>query len=224
MAWQPLDTAQILIKHSLGEGKFPTRRRRGKWRARWEFDRAVEALGASDIVIDCGANVGQFTRAMAASGATVYAFEPDPWTFGRLSESIGTRDNVRLINTAVSTLNGEAMLYRARGFKSDPDGLSESSSLYTSKTNIDEKSGVRVGCIDLAAFILSLPDRVALLKMDIEGAEVPVLLHLIATGAINRVGHAFVEMHENRIPELEVDARHLRALVRGHPCINLNWA
>ena len=47
---------------------------------------AVRAgIEGCDVVFDCGANVGDVTAPLAATGATVHAFEPDPFAFGQLS-------------------------------------------------------------------------------------------------------------------------------------------
>lgn len=214
-----------IVGRSVAEGKFPTVRRRQKWLARHQFNQVLGSLDSDDIAIDCGANLGVFTRLLAATGATVYAFEPDPYTFGCLRESMKGAPNVSLINSAVSVCDGDGVLYRAFGFDTDPTYLSLSSSVYANKRNIDPGSGISVASTDLAAFIMALPTRVSLLKMDIEGAEVPVMIHLIETGAIDRVDRAFVEMHENRIPELAADGRKLRDMIamRQMHNINLGW-
>mgnify|MGYP003575975408 CR=1 FL=1 len=54
----------------------------------------------------------------------------------------------------------------------------------------------------LANFIRDLSKPVTLLKMDIEGAEVPVLNRMIDTGAIDAVQLAIVETHERFSDEL----------------------
>jgi hypothetical protein len=62
------------------------KRRHGnaRWRADYLFDCAVRRLRPGDVVVDCGANIGLITLRLAARGATVHAFEPDPYSFGRL--------------------------------------------------------------------------------------------------------------------------------------------
>lgn len=50
--------------------------------------RVLKKLSKKDIAVDCGANVGRFTEMMAQTGATVYAFEPNPDAFAVLSENI----------------------------------------------------------------------------------------------------------------------------------------
>ena len=43
-------------------------------------------LGRGDLAIDCGANVGHVTAALARTGAEVHAFEPNPQAFSALVE------------------------------------------------------------------------------------------------------------------------------------------
>lgn len=80
--------------------------------------------------------------------------------------------------------------------------------------------------IDLVSFIDRLQRPVALLKMDIEGAEVTVLERLLDTGCIARVGHVFVETHEKRIPELAPRMQALRDRIAADDIktINLDWS
>lgn len=52
-----------------------------------------------------------------------------------------------------------------------------------------------VPCIDLARFLEELPEGPVVLKMDAEGAEYPVLLHLWETGADARLTKALIEWH-----------------------------
>lgn len=87
--------------------------------------------------------------------------------------------------------------------------------------------------MDLSTFILALPGEVALLKIDIEGAELALVRRLIESGAYRRVKRGFVEMHdghvpgtrEYRIPGSQEEARGLRELVRtaAPRTFNLDW-
>ena len=43
-----------------------------------EFNRALSNLNKGSYVIDCGANVGEFTKFFLEKGFFVDAFEPDP--------------------------------------------------------------------------------------------------------------------------------------------------
>ena len=65
------------------------------------FKEAVATLQKSDIAIDCGANVGEFTRLMAKTGATVYAFEPNPIAYQELLKNTVNFPNVKAIQATV---------------------------------------------------------------------------------------------------------------------------
>src|SRR5262245_56327195 len=112
-----------IVRRAFAEGKLPTARKRQQWLARDQFDQVVSTLRSGDIAIDCGANLGVHTRSLAATGATVHAFEPDPYTFKCLREAMKGAPNVHLINSAVSVCDGPGVLYRARGFDTDPAHL-----------------------------------------------------------------------------------------------------
>ena len=189
------------------------------------FLQAVARLGPGDIAIDCGANVGRFTLPLAQSGATVYAFEPNPDAFARLSRDLAGFDNVRLHQKAVAEAAGTVKLYLHEFAQDDPVKWSTGSSLLSFKSNIREDTYVNVEAVDLAAFLEELDRPVALLKMDIEGAEVAVLERLLERGLESRIGQAFVEVHDRKVPELAERTARLRALLRERRLTNfdLNW-
>jgi len=85
-------------------------------KAKQEFESVLEGLTPDDIVIDCGANFGKYTVLMAATGATVHAFEPDPEAFAELSKAAAKLTNVTLWNAAVGLRDGEFPLYRSTKF------------------------------------------------------------------------------------------------------------
>lgn len=210
---------------TLWKRRIPTRRRRAKWRAGREFDQALAEMRPGDIAIDCGANIGEFTRKMAATGATVYAFEPDPCAFEVLDQSLNSVTNVQLYNAAVGTHSDRVKLYRSAIFSVDPVKRTVSSSLFLSKNNVDENDFVPVQQIDLCSLIETLDRRIYLVKMDIEGAEVSILERLIETNLIHRIKHLFVETHEKQIPELFDRTRMLRKRLAELKInnTNLNW-
>ena len=63
------------------------------------------------IGIDCGANVGNITKAMLASVDTVYAFEPNPYAFDRLSSRFSDDSRVHCYPHAVLDKEGMMDLY-----------------------------------------------------------------------------------------------------------------
>src|SRR5262245_51819241 len=54
-----------------------------------------------DVMIDCGANVGDVTSLLARSGATIYAFEPNPLCFAILSNRFKAMSMVHCFNQGV---------------------------------------------------------------------------------------------------------------------------
>ena len=174
-------------------------RRRAQRAARAEraFFAALLELGPGDVALDCGANVGFHARHMARSGATVHAFEPDPLAFAELSRALGGAANVTLHGAAVGTAAGRATLSRSADFAADPLRRTVASTLMGGGGE-----GVEVEVIDLPAFLEALPAPPALLKLDVEGAEVELLETLEARGLLAPIRHVFCETHERQFPAL----------------------
>lgn len=189
------------------------------------FNAALAALGPGDLVIDLGANVGLFTERMAATGADVVAFEPDPHAFALLTQRMAGKANVTLIPAAAGDAKGTLRLFRHRDFAAGPDRRTTSSSIVAGKRNMDETGGVDVEVIDFTAWLAQTARPVALLKIDIEGAEVALLERLLASPYADLVALAFVETHERVIPHLRTRTAALKSLAAGRtrPVINWDW-
>jgi FkbM family methyltransferase len=224
----PLRRAKYgLMQHLPGELGLKYRRKLRKLFAPAAEEAFRQALvGAKGgICIDLGANIGQHTRTMAAHAAKVYAFEPDPWTAQRLREALADLPNVEVIEAAAGAEAGTFPLYRTASFDADPVEQSQSSSLMAQKKNVDTSTAIEVSVIDFPAFLQKLDADVAVIKMDIEGAEVPLLEALFDHPVKSRIGHLFVETHESRIPDLleRTDALRARAAGMTRPVVNMDW-
>ena len=96
------------------------RRRQGRnERAAWAngFLTAVcGMLKPGDLAIDCGANVGDVSERLLASGADVIAFDPEPWAVEKLQARFKGASRFELMNVAVGTENGEIQMFRAGNF------------------------------------------------------------------------------------------------------------
>ncbi len=163
---------------------------------------ALLDLGPGDVAIDCGANVGDVTAAFARRGAFVHAFEPNPHAFVALQERFQANPDVELHQRAVLDHAGTARLYLHVDADVDPLGASRGSSVLPFKGNIDAETWVDVAAVDLSEFVLQLARPVKVLKIDVEGAECPIVNQLLDTGAIERVTTVLVELHDRHIPEL----------------------
>lgn len=204
------------------ESRRRDRRRRPEVTA---FDACVATLGPGDIAIDCGANVGKFTVPMAKTGATVYAFEPNPDAYAELVRATAAFPNVKALPAAATTEGGPVKLYLHRYSEDDPVHFSSGSTLVAGKRNVREDHYTMVEGIPFAEFVRNLGARVRLLKMDIEGAEVAILNRLLDEGLHESIDQVFVEVHDRQNKSLAEPTRLLRerlaALGAGH--IRLDW-
>jgi len=200
-------------------------RKTSKALAAAEFDRRVDALGAGDVAIDLGANYGEITARFAHTGAQVHAFEPDPVTFGHLSKAVGAFPNVVLHQKAVGVEDGEVTLYRSSDIEGDERRRSEGSTIVADARRIDHQDSVRVSKVNFLGFLAGLDANAAIVKMDIEGAEVELLEALLDDGLIYKIDALFVETHERMIPQLfdRYMALRQRIAALDQPYINLDW-
>ena len=190
-----------------------------------KYDRIFRALKKDDVAVDCGANVGRFTEIMARNGATVYAFEPNPHAFRVLDQRFSEMANVRCVNKAVFTRDTVLPLYLHVNEERDHVHWSTGSSLLEFKPNVSKDRYVEVEAVDFCRFIEGIGGPVALVKMDIEGAEVEVVKRLIETGTIRRIRCLIVETHDERIPQLKEATDEIRSLIRknNQRNVDLGW-
>jgi FkbM family methyltransferase len=189
------------------------------------FDAALSRLAPGALCVDLGANLGDVSARLLAAGAEVHAFEPDPHCAAHLRARFAAATGFHLYEAAASVRDGRARLYRHRDFAADPDARSESSSLFAEKRNVDAGAAVDVAEIDVAAFLAGLGRDIAILKMDIEGAEVPVLEALLDAPVSARIDLIVAETHETRIPVLAARTAALRRRARAlrRPALYLGW-
>ncbi|MEY1554899.1 FkbM family methyltransferase [Yoonia sp. R2331] len=189
------------------------------------FAVACAGLGAGDLAIDLGANRGIFTQKLAETGADVVAFEPDPHAFAALRAAVGESGNVTCLNAAAAAKAGTMTLYRTADFDRDPDRHSTSSSLVAEKRNVTAEAGISVEVVDFVAFLEGRDRDVAVIKMDIEGAEVDLMEALLDHPVAARITQIFVETHERAIPSLADRTAALKARTKGRtrPAVNWDW-
>jgi FkbM family methyltransferase len=136
------------------------------------------------IIVDAGSNIGLSVLYFRACfpRARIIAIEPDPDAFARLRENTRALTAVDLVNVALADREGEATLY----------GGAESwaRSLIPGADRPGQES-VRTTTLDALSQELSL-ERIDVLKLDIEGAEVPVLT---SSAQLARVGVLIFEYH-----------------------------
>ena len=200
-------------------------RKRRRSEAMDAFEKVVQDLRPGSLAIDLGANVGDFTIKIASTGAKVLAFEPDPVAFQVLRERTKHLANVHLYQAAASTSSGYMVLHRHKEFQSDPVSRTIASSLLADHRRVSMDGACKVEAIDFVHFLLNLETDVALLKIDIEGAEVSLMEAVLASPAVNRLDHVFVETHMRMLPDLASRTRALVEMTKSmrRPIINWDW-
>lgn len=169
------------------------------------IDRVYEKLAdfaplAGWTVIDVGANAGFFAAQQAQRGALVYAIEPNPDCFERLTLLSGQAPIVprlHLFNFAVGSrsgsgwLVGDARRTTTASVSRTPDALEAPDARPVEVVALDE-------CAELAAL-----DSIDLLKIDVEGAENDVVAG--AKQTLASVERIVVEYHSSELLEQLTD-------------------
>jgi FkbM family methyltransferase len=191
------------------------------------FRKVLAHLDANDVVIDCGANVGVVSKKFAAKGCQVHAFEPDPVALTFLRERLKDSPNVVIHAAAVGVSAGRAKLYfhRHRQDVHNDVELTQSSSLVADKKNVSVEDYAEVPVVDLGDFIVTLPKRVAVLKVDVEGGEGELLEMIFERRLYERFDVAFFETHEAKVPSIRPAMARVRGLIEqlGIRNIFLDW-
>lgn len=208
------------------------RRQRRNLRKAWAegYLTAITAmLKPGDLAVDCGANMGVVTERLAATGAEVIAFEPDPFAFKTLEQKFGNLANVTLINAAVGVGSGTVRLMRADNFGDNPEGASVKSTILDGGRRIDAGNSVEVPLIDFPSWVadqVKARGEIAFVKMDIEGAELDILERMDSEHLFQNVRCLVAETHERKFKDLRDRYKALRDKVAETYApgkVNLDW-
>ncbi|MFA9231372.1 MAG: FkbM family methyltransferase [Microgenomates group bacterium] len=186
-------------------------------------------LRPGDLVMDCGANMGVVTAVLAATGADVIAYEPDPFAFATLQEKFAAMPNVSLVQAAVGVGAGTVRLMRADNFDTNPNGASVKSTILDGGRRIDADNSVEVPLIDFPALVQETVARrgqIAFVKMDIEGAELQILEKMDEADLFQHVRCLVAETHERKFRDLVPRYKAIRAIVAkkySTSKVNLEW-
>ncbi len=197
--------------------------------ARGYMKAVASLLRPGDLAIDLGANMGTVTKVLAATGADVIAFEPDPVTFAKLTERFAGHANVSLVNAAVGVGAGTVRLMRGENFEENPRLASTKSTILAGAAGVDTGNTVEVPLIDFPTLVrheVAKRGSIAFIKMDIEGSELDVLEAMDREGLFTNIRALVAETHEHKFKELRPRYRKLReTITRNHPSgrISLDW-
>ncbi|MBI3089369.1 MAG: FkbM family methyltransferase [Candidatus Tectomicrobia bacterium] len=153
---------------------------------RWEEEETeivLQHLSPTDVFVDIGANTGYYTLLAQARCRRVYAFEPGKQFFRELLANLSLNDgaNVTALNYGLFSGAHEAYLKVSRGKLIFPAAASVKQSDLEAINRRDanfEKIDLRV--FDEVREELGIP-KVDFLKVDVEGAEIDVLLGMRRT-------------------------------------------
>ncbi|WP_295145600.1 FkbM family methyltransferase [uncultured Reyranella sp.] len=160
----PLDLIQRMILHF------------GVWEP--DVSRVIEQnLAPGDVFVDIGANIGYDTllaSSRVGSAGRVVAIEASPRTFALMNRNLAANtfsSNVRAVNAAVSDLPCTLDLYEVNAAN------------IGAATTLASRGGTLIASVEaLPLEQILTPDersRLRLIKMDVEGAEPPILRHLL---------------------------------------------
>ena len=146
----------------------------------WGHSFLLDLVRDGGLVFDFGVNSGGFSKLLAPRCRRVIGFEPDPVWRGRLQ----LPSNVQLVEKALAARRGVLRL----NVNTD-----KCSSLHYADS---DASSVEVETITLADALAMEPEgRIDLIKMDIEGEEIAVLLGADAA-LFDRVAQMTIEFHD----------------------------
>jgi FkbM family methyltransferase len=144
------------------------------------------------VFIDGGANVGQTILAFEKSTLsskhpwTVVSFEPNP----ELIAKIPKRPNVTVLEQAIWTKDEELE------FEFSPS-QTLGGSVVDSVVRFPEMKKVKVRAIDFGQWLKRTykKEDVVYVKFDIEGAEYPVIEHMLQDGTMSMIDRFYIEFH-----------------------------
>lgn len=158
--------------------------------------------GLSGTVVDLGANIGAFTLDMTRRlpGITVHAYEPDPDAFALLRDNVEANSltqRVHAWNEAVAGAAGTLTLWRG-------DGSIASSAHLRGSARGERRD---VPAVTLKTVVDRCAGRIAVLKIDCEGAEADILE--AADGELDLIDRIVAEYHDDLVPDVAPRLRHV---------------
>jgi len=126
-------------------------------------------LQDAKVVIDVGANIGQYALYFAFQGKKVFAFEPMPSMIERLKKHIAINnagDRITLVTKALTSSNGTLKFSLPKA-----ENSGTASTVLGRSQNTDELIEVEGITLDDYLASINFQGSVDLIKIDIEGAE-----------------------------------------------------
>ena len=197
--------AMIRVADSDYELMLPMQRRVVRYRGgiAWRIAKLAGRYGCpdfyepqvGDVVVDVGANIGEFSLYAVSKGAQVHAFEPDPSAFACLSHNLRQFPNAIGYKLALWSERTTLSFFKATD--------QADSSFYKPDSQIQEVIELEAWRLDDVTEIAAL-ERIDFLKIDGEGAEPEILQG--ATETLRRTGRIAIDVGPERLGESTRDA------------------
>ena len=161
------------------------------------------------VYIDCGAWTGDSVKAFIKyyDDYEIYAFECHPDLKENL-ENMSKDLGFNFSNKAVWVKDKKIGLFLGMG------DLTQSTTLFSSKKKyIDRANPVKIDAIDFSRWILNTfeKDDYIICKMNIEGAEYPILDKMLKDDSINYINILFISWHWRKLKGFP-ESKHIRIL------------
>ena len=159
------------------------------------------------VFIDCGIWTGDSIKAFKEYDSKesypyeIFGFECEPRLKKELTD-LSRKINFEFINKAVWVNNNKIKLFPG------VNNLTQSSSLLSEKKKyINKKKYVEVKAIDFSEWILDNFDKsdYIICKMNIEGAEYPILEKMIKDGSIDYIDKLYISWHWRKLEGFSKD-------------------
>ena len=158
----PTGTSMVIPRHSASAAEVYVTNGNIDWGSESLLTRFADA---NKDFLDIGAHVGYYSSYLSSRVRRVYAFEPDPRNLPSLRNNASLAGNVEVIDMAVSSKDGTAVLHQGGG--------AETSSLVANQ-NLHSSIAVKITTVD--TFVAERPEiKVALVKIDAEENDIEVL-------------------------------------------------
>lgn len=190
------------------------------------FQDVLKELEKDTIAIDIGANIGLVTLILSQKCRVVHAFEPNEQALNELEKKAARNKNIIVHRVAAGTKYRQQQLYLRTTTQNSEIQNTQSSSLHIEKPNVSDDVFQVIEEIDFADFLKSLNCYVDIIKVDIEGYEIPLVNHMLDTCDFDRIGKIFVETHENSWPAIKHETEQMieRVETMGLSCkFNFDW-
>ena len=159
---------------------------------RWFRDKGDETLrldyselNEESVVFDLGGYKGDFASALNDQyGCTVYVFEPHPKYYDACMQRFLSNDKVVPFNYGLSDKDGKFLL---------SDSVDGSSFL---NPNHQDKNAIECEIKEIFSVLKKLEiSNINLMKINIEGGEYPILLHMIFVDKLSIVDNYQIQFH-----------------------------